>query len=82
MEALGLVTWWPWLRRVAAVGSQAQRGPFCRRLAPGVEGRSGLAADRSRSFFSSAARGLERSWKAGLHPALPRRQWFPPALAI
>lgn len=26
------------------------RGPFCRRLAPGVEGPSGLAADRSRSF--------------------------------
>lgn len=23
MEALGLVTWWPWLRRVAAVGSPA-----------------------------------------------------------
>lgn len=26
MEALGLVTWWPWLRRVAAVGSRAQAG--------------------------------------------------------
>lgn len=33
MEAMGLVTWRPWLRLVVAVGSGGRRqGPFCLRL--------------------------------------------------
>lgn len=50
----------PWKRSVWSRGGPGyagwrlwgpghRRGPYCRRLAPGVEGPSGLAADRSRS---------------------------------
>ena len=38
MEAIGLVTWCPWLRPVAAVGSGAQAGAMLPKAASGSQG--------------------------------------------
>lgn len=42
MEALGLVTWWPWLRRVATVGSRARAGAILAEAGSG-ESKAGAA---------------------------------------